>query len=264
MKLIDVNAFVGGYPFRRVPHTGPSDLLAGMDRAGIDLAWVSHLPGIFWRDPTEGNAFLFDLAGRESRFAAVPAVHPGLAHWEEAVDQACDAGCPAVRCDPAFHALDPGGVAMRTLARACGERGIPLMLAIRLEDARQRHPNDVAAELNGAALRSLVRSHPAVRLIVTHADRGMMGEVHFGSTGEEACRISWDICWLWGPPEGHLEEAVKGMGAERFLFGTGQPLRIPESSVAKLELTDLDSESLTAIGSGNAESLHLPRQGHRS
>lgn len=255
MNLIDINAFVGGYPFRRVPHTAPSDLLAGMDRTGIARAWVSHLPGIFWRDPTEGNEFLIDLASGEPRFEAVPAVHPGLAHWEESLRRACDAGCPAVRCDPAFHGLDPAGPAMQTLVRACGERGIALMMAVRLEDIRQRHPGDVAAELSGAAIRSLVRSHPDVRLLVTHADRSMMEEVHFGSTVEEACRVSWDICWLWGPPEGHLETVVKAMGADRFVFGTGQPLRIPESAVSKLELADLDSGTLAAIGSGNAETL---------
>ena len=57
---IDVNAFVGAYPFRRVPGTSPEALLAAMDRTAIDEAWVTHLPGVFWRDPTEGNAWLLD------------------------------------------------------------------------------------------------------------------------------------------------------------------------------------------------------------
>ena len=46
---IDVNAFVGSYPYRRVPGTSPEGVLGAMDRLGIDEAWVTHLPGLFWR-----------------------------------------------------------------------------------------------------------------------------------------------------------------------------------------------------------------------
>ena len=42
------------------------------------------------------------------------------------------------------------------------------------------------------------------------------------------------------------------MGAARFLFGTGQPLRIPENAVAKLDLLDLSVEDRGAIEAGNA------------
>src|SRR5437660_341617 len=111
--------------------------------------------------------------------------------------------------------------------------------AVRLEDARQRHPNDRAAEVPAAAVRALVRCHADVRLVVTHADRAFVEEVHFGSTPEEAARIWWDICWMWGPPEDHLATLLQTIGVERFVFGTGQPLRIPENSVAKLDLLEL-------------------------
>jgi predicted TIM-barrel fold metal-dependent hydrolase len=249
---IDGNAFVGAYPYRRVPGTSPEALLAAVDRVGIDEAWVSHLPGIFWRDPTEGNEWLIEMVSRHRGLRSILAVHPGLAHWEEIVQQAQEAGAPAVRCDPTFYDIDPSGSAMQTLTRACGEVGIPLMLAVRLEDGRQRHPNDGSAELSAAAVRTLVRSAPDVRLIITHADRSFIEEVHFGSTPAEATRIWWDICWIWGPPEDHLQVLLQTIGPERFLFGTGQPLRIPENAVAKLDLVELSGEERQAIEAGNA------------
>jgi predicted TIM-barrel fold metal-dependent hydrolase len=136
---------------------------------------------------------------------------------------------------------------MRVLAAACGTARIPLLLAVRLEDGRQRHPNDRVPELPAAAVRALIRSDPDVRLIVTHADRGFIEEVHFGSTPEEARRIWWDICWIWGPPEDHLQTLLETVGIARFVFGTGQPLRIPESSMAKLDLLDLPPQQRAAI-----------------
>jgi predicted TIM-barrel fold metal-dependent hydrolase len=141
---------------------------------------------------------------------------------------------------------------MRALAGACARAGVALMLAVRLEDGRQRHPNDHAAELPAAAVRALVRSDEGVRLVVTHADRPFIEEVHFGATPDEARRIWWDISWIWGPPEDHLETLLRTIGAARFLFGTGQPLRIPENAVAKLDLLDLDTGDREAIESGNA------------
>ena len=252
---IDCNAFLGAYAWRNVPGTSADALVAALDRTQIDVAWITHLPSLLWRDPTEGNAWLYATARTERRLRPVPIVHPGLAQWEQVLADAANAGAPAVRCDPLFLGLEPAGAEMRVLAGACGAARIPLMLAVRLEDGRQRHPNDHVAELPAAAVRALIRSDADVRLVVTHADRAFVEEVHFGSTPDEARRIWWDICWIWGPPEDHLATVLETIGAERFVFGTGQPLRLPENSIAKLDLLDLSAEQRGAIEAANLNSL---------
>jgi predicted TIM-barrel fold metal-dependent hydrolase len=226
-----------------------------MDRVAVDQAWISHLPSIFWRDPAAGNPWLYETVRRYDRLRPVPAVHPGLDGWEQLIREARAAGAPAVRCDPTYYGLDPSGVEMRALIGACALEGMALLLAVRLEDGRQRHPNDRAAELPPWAIRTLIRSDPAVRLIVTHAERSFVEEVHFGSTPEESARIWWDICWIWGPPEDHLQTLLRTVGVHRFVFGSGQPLRLPEASVAKLDLLDLSAEERRAIESENIQSV---------
>jgi hypothetical protein len=253
--MIDVNAFLGAYPWRKVPGTSPEALIAAMDRTGVATAWVTHLPSLFWRDPTQGNPWLLETARTQPRFRPVPVVHPGLAEWEQVIADAVNAGAPAVRCDPLYLGLEPAGGEMRVLAAACGAARIPLLLAVRLEDGRQRHPNDRVPELPAAAVRSLIRSDADVRLVVTHADRSFIEEVHFGSTPGEAGRIWWDISWVWGPPEDHLATLLDTIGADRFVFGTGQPLRIPENSVAKLDLLDLSPDRRRAIETENARRI---------
>jgi hypothetical protein len=257
---VDVNSFLGAYPYRRVPGTSAEALLAAMDRVAIDEAWATHLPGIFWKDPTEGNPWLYDVTARHQRLRPVPAMHPELVHWETSLKAAANAGAPAVRCDPTFYGIAPAGASMQALAHACGETGLPLLLTVRLEDPRQRHPNDRAEDLPAAAVRTLVRSAPGVRLIVTHAERSFIEEVHFGLTPSEAERVWWDICWIWGPPEDHLQILLQTIGARRLLFGTGQPLRIPENGPAKLDLLDLSPEERAASESGNAANLRHARQ----
>ena len=251
---IDVNVFLGVYPFRRVPGTSPDAVVRALDRVGVDVGWATHLPGLFWRDPGEGNAWLYETARREPKLRPVPAVHPGLPGWERTLADAVAAATPAVRCDPTFYGLDPVGPELRRLAGACGEEGKLLLLGVRLEDGRQRHPNDRAPELRAAAVRALLRAHPGVRLLVTHADRAFVEEVHFGSTRLEAARIWWDICWLWGPPEDQLATLFATVGLERFVFGTGKPLRIPETGLAKLDLLDLTADQRALVEQRNAES----------
>ena len=138
-------------------------MLQAMDRNGIEQAWISNLAAMFWKDPTQGNAIVRECAERRARFRPVYAVHPGLPGWERVLVDAAKAHAPCVRADPTRYGLAPAGSEMTALAARCADSGFALLLAVRLEDGRQRHPGDHAAELDGAALRALVRSDPHVR-----------------------------------------------------------------------------------------------------
>lgn len=248
---IDANAFLGDYPFRRVAGGTPKALLAAMARTGIGEAWVSNLAAVLWKDPTEGNAALYQAAHAHRELRPVPAVHPELANWKDVLSQAVQRRAPCVRADPMQYGIDPVGAEMRSLVANCARMGLTLQMAVRFEDGRQRHPNDRSGELTPAAVRELIRLDPRGRLFITHADREFVEQVHFGSTPAEAERILWDIGWIWGPPEDHLALLLRTIGVPRFAFGTAQPLRIPENSLAKLDLLDLSPEDRAAIEGGN-------------
>jgi hypothetical protein len=256
--IVDVNTFVGSYPFRHVPGTGLAHLSASMARLGIDVAWVSHLPSVFWRDPMEGNDWLLQTTSDMTAVVPVPAIHPGLPGWEAELDRLARLPIPAVRCDPTYYGLDPVGEDVHALIHACAGHDLPLLAAVRLEDGRQRHPHDVARELTAAAVRSWLRTEDGLRLVVTHADRAFVEEVHFGSTPSEASRVWWDVSWVWGPPEDHLQMLLATIGIDRFVFGTGQPLRLPETAMAKLDLLDLSVEDRDQLTAGNVQA-HLSR-----
>jgi predicted TIM-barrel fold metal-dependent hydrolase len=261
---IDVATFVGGYPFRHLADPSPTGLLRQMDRTGIATAWVGHLPSVWQRDPADANAELAALLRPHGkRLRGVPTIHPALPRWEEDVRMAQEAGAPAVRAYPTVQGLDPAGSEMRSLIAAAAAAGLPLILTVRFEDVRQRHPLDVAPDLPAAAIRTLARLDPRSRLLVTHADRALLEQVHFGLTPDEAKRVLWDISWIWGPPEDHLRLLLTTVGLERFTFGTGMPLRIPDGAVAKLDLLDLPPDARGRITSGNLERWVPPSPGER-
>ena len=113
---IDVNAFLGSYPYRRVPGTSPDALLAAMDRTGIDRAWVSHLPGIFWRDPAAGNAWLYEVGTRAGSAPAGARGAPGDGRLGECRSRSrgCRSAGGALRSDVLRHrAGEPGDARAR-------------------------------------------------------------------------------------------------------------------------------------------------------
>jgi hypothetical protein len=251
----DINTFVGEYPYRDVGPTGIGDLWAALQVIGVTEAWVSHLPSVFRHDPASGNDALLAACANVPGTRAVVAVHPGMPAWERVLDRAVAAGAVCVRCDPMQYGLDPLGPGMHALVAACAERALPLMMAVRFEDSRQRHPNDGAGDLQPWMVRGLIRSCAAARLVITHADREFVEQVHFGSTPAEAERILWDICWIWGPPEDHLALLLDTVGVRRFAFGSGAPLRIADTSAVKLELLECDAGDRALIDHANARAF---------
>ena len=255
--MIDVNAFLGAYPWRRVPGTSPEALLAAMDRVGIAEAWVSHLPGLFWKDPAAGNPWLYEVAGPG---AAIPrggdgasgaaGVGAGPRSRRRLAGRRGRAG------GPGLLGLGPGGPEMLALVRAAG--------ASRACRCWPRCGWRMAAGATRSMWRpnwrpgrcaSWLRAGGGARVIITHADRGFIEEVHYGSTPAESARVWWDVSWVWGPPEDHLARLLATIGPGRFLFGSGQPLRLAETPGARLDLLPLSPADRAAITHDNAAEL---------
>lgn len=250
--MIDVNALIGPYPFRFVPHPDPEVLERVIERERLKGAWVGHLPSAFYRDPSAGNAQLYTALtpfGRTLR--PVPAIRPDWPDWQSALQVARQADAPAVRVYPQHWQLGPGDTRLADLALACASAKIAVLLTVRFEDLRQRHALDVAGDLQPSVVRALARAGD-VRLIVTAAGREFIEEVHWGLTPVEQRRVVWDFSWVWGPPEDHLAKLFRTMGGERFTFGTQWPLRLTQNPRANLDLLPAD---LADVALANPEQL---------
>ena len=234
--MIDVNALIGTYPFRFVPHPDPEVLERVLDREQLAGAWVGHLPSAFYRDPLAGNAVLYTALQQHRKLRPVPTIRPDWPDWERSLKIAHDAGAPAVRAYPQLWQLGPDDARMKELALACGSARLALLLTVRFEDLRQRHPLDVTGDLQAAAVRALARAGDGIRLVVTAASREFIEEVHWGLTPDEQRRVVWDFSWVWGPPEDHLAKLFRTVGSGRFVFGTQWPLRLTQNPRANLDL----------------------------
>lgn len=250
---LDVNTFIGGYPFRHLPHPDPEILVRVLAREGIARAWVGHLPSAFHRDPGAGNAELLTrLAPHADVLLPAPIVRPDWPGWQRALRLLVDAGAAAIRAYPQLWGFAPGDERLTRLATECAEAGLPLVLTVRFEDVRQRHALDVAGDLTAAHVRELVRAvartcqpsgvarSPVARVVVTAAGREFVEEVHWGLTPAERDMVCFDFSWIWGPPSDELATLFRTIGSERFVYGTMWPLRLTQGARANLALLPAD------------------------
>lgn len=233
---VDVHSYIGPYPFRHVPHPDPDVLVRVIERERIGAAWVGHLPTAFHRDPSHGNAQLYRaLAPYRERLHPAPVVRPDWPRWADELQHARDEGAPAVRAYPSQWGYGDDESPLLDLAHGCAEEGLVLLLTTRFEDLRQRSRLDVAGDLRAASVRAVARASRAAVLVVA-AGRDFIEEVHWGLTPAEQRRVWWDISWIWGPPEDHLAHLLRTIGGERFVFGTGWPLRLTQTPSANIAL----------------------------
>lgn len=233
----DVSALIGPYPFRHLPHPDAATLVRVIEREGIDKAWVGYLPGAFHRDPGPGNEQLFrELESFSDRLLPAPAVRPDWPGWQRELSRAVDRGAAAIRAWPMQWSLGAGSHPQVELALACAEVSLPLVLTVRFEDGRQRHPMDVSGDLTAAHVRELARAGTGSRIVVSGAGRAMIEEVHWGLTPAERAFTWFDTSWIWGPPEDDFAHLLRTIGAARFVYGTGWPMRLAQVTRANLAL----------------------------
>jgi hypothetical protein len=145
-----------------------------------------------------------------------------------------------VRAYPSHWGYGPEHPALLELGRASAKAALPLILTVRFEDGRQRHALDVAGDLSAAAVRGIARAGTQARIVVVAAGRAMIEEIHWGLTPFERELIWYDTSWIWGPPEDDFAHLLRTVGANRFVYGTGWPMRLAQLTRANLALLPPD------------------------
>ena len=235
--MIDVNCFIGAYPFRELPHPDPDVLVRVLAREGLDGAWVGHLPTAFHRDVTAGNEALFAaLEPHRAVLEPVPAIRPDWPHWELALANAHAQGARAIRAYPVQWGMGAHDARLaRARARVRRDRTSARAHHALRGSAPARRARRVGRPERRAHSRDRARGSRRPRRRHERRSRAHRG-VALGAHAERARALWWDISWIWGPPEDDLAHLLRTVGADRFLFGSAWPLRLVQSPIANLDL----------------------------
>ena len=258
--LVDLNCYLGEWPFRRYPCTTIERLLARMDTLRIERAAVSRLENVFLKDCLVGNRELAALiAPHADRFVPFYTVNPAFPGWEDDLTL-CQAelglapGAGGIQLHPNYHAYDLAGSAAAALLGRAQDIGLPVRVAAALEDPRTQHWLVQVPPVGNASLVSAIAAFPALRWIIAGLSTNPIQSLWHELAAHRPPEIVFDLALAQGP----LEECallVKSVGANRLVFGTNLPLTIAESPLLALQYADLPDTVKAQLCRDNARRL---------
>lgn len=246
MTMIDVNAFLGPWPFLPAPARDGRALARHLAAEGITRALVSHLGAVFLQDPMPANHALWDTARGVRSLVPVPILNPSMAAWSDHLAECQAAGAlHAVRILPNYH-----GYSLRDrrlldfIARLEAEK-IPLILQARLEDERNRYFGLTVKGVPARDIGVLLQRFPRTHVLCAGLYRGEIEKLaaQCPNFSAEFSFAEWITT---------VEALRATLTARRILVGSGTPLLSTRAQTAKLRHARLSAREREAIASGNA------------
>ena len=234
MALIDINTWIGHWPFRQLRHNSAQALVRRMDQRAIDRAVVAQIHGVFYKNVHMSNEELARETRRyRDRLIPFGTLNPLFPGWEEDLRRCAeDLELCGLRLYPQYHGYDLTDAASLELIDAAAELGWSLQVPMRIVDRRQRHPWDLARDLTQADLVPALKARPRVNWMFLNA-LGLDGK---GLPRQS--RFLVEISRMASVLQRDIQEMIETAGVEHLAFGTGMAFKVPEPALLKLEVLD--------------------------
>lgn len=250
--IVDSNAYLGHWAFRRLRYNTGEGLLALMDRVGIGRACVSSASAIMYRNSHAGNEELLEqIDEHRDRLIPFAVLSPAYAAWERDLRWCQETlGAKGLRLYPPYHNYGLDDDCCHELVDAATELGMIVSIPMTAHDLRQRHwlvdvpavaANDIAA---------LVAAHPDAKFVILQG--GGFGGSELVQKADQLPPNYWFDMSVQDSFYGKdLQRMKDSLGAERMVFGTGICFRYPEPAFVRMEGLQATEEEKQGIFSGN-------------
>jgi uncharacterized protein len=264
--LIDMNAYVGHWPFQQLQYNTCEKLLKRMNQFGVDVSVISNLNGIFYKNTQSANEELYDEIRSNRRFRDhfIPfaVINPIYAGWQQDLDTCLtQMGMKGVRLYPKYHDYEITDPACIELVKRARDKGVPVALNLRMIDSRQRSWMDIdyvvgtpKPEWNLKNILPLIRQVPDARYIILNLANAAR------LTEEETNLVKrTDLVFdTSGRALTDMAAELDKYGPSKFAFGTHAPILdyiTGQLRVESLRDDEADAKTKELIRSGNAKRL---------
>ncbi len=248
--LIDVNTYAGHWPFRMLKNNTVQAVCDNAEKNGITHVVIASLNAIFYKDPFDGNRELMEeIKNCKTNVKILPlaVVNPTYTGWEKYARKAIleDGFCGFEIC-PAYHQYPivphwegyyrryPAAEVMK-LAQ---ELNVPVRIATCFENNRQRHLMDIADDVKGDDIYTLLSEYPGTSVIITGSMVSNLGEKMREYTRTHD-NVFFDISKIEGHATPVAKNAVAFAGVEHLCFGTLSPFHYVQPDLIKLEYLEV-------------------------
>ncbi len=237
--ILDVNAYLGHFAFRRLRHNNAAGLLALMDRSRIDRAVVSSASSIAYRNPQAGNEeTAAEIHGHSDRLIGFAVLSPAYAGWRDDLKMCQEQfGMRGVRLYPRWHNYRLTDAGCRELVNAATERGMAISIPLRVEDRRQGSWLVDIPEVNQEEIAALVKACPNARFLLDNGSGYVSSPLGRKNNGLPANYVI-DIALLSVELANEAGRLIENLGEDRLVFGSGIPFHYAGPAFTKLEILE--------------------------
>jgi predicted TIM-barrel fold metal-dependent hydrolase len=247
MAIIDFSAYFGLWPYWKIKNTTQAEMIALLDRIGIDQAVVASTRSIYF-EVRQGNEDVAQFAsqsnGRVHAFAVINPVDEKNAC--NILKSAHQAGMRGFRLFPQQHRyhLDDDPCLNEVLALG-QDLGMTVVIPIRVI-LHWGLPQLDVREINTVA-----QNFPRLNVIIGGVNYGEFRDAlavmrRYENVGFETSCMQM---------VNGIETLVNKVGAERVYMGTGLPLMYPFPGIYKIQKAQISDRERELILGGNAERI---------
>ena len=253
MRYIDTHAHLGPW-FEAGSTMTPDELIARQQRAGIERTVVTSSTAIF-TDLVRGNEWTVEQAETRDHLLVWLVLNPlRLEDSLELLERyQTHPKVVGIKIHPSLHRY-PADI--RATYRLF-ERIEPLRLPVLSHGENESYASP-------DRLRRLADAFPNITLVAAHFGAGQPGQTEVAIDQISECRngnMVTDMGTARAIRSGIIEQMVKGIGADKILFGTDMPLYEAMAFPALLAAANISQEDRELIAHGNAERLILAPRG---
>lgn len=250
IMFIDINTYVGHWPFRNLNYNTLEGLDTLAQRYGITHMVVANLHGLFYKDANTANLELLEwLKAYKGKTAFLPMaiVNPLYPMWEKDARDMIAAGFAGFELAPIYHGYKLGlqpkydayfheqvAIPVMELAK---ELDVPVRICASFENIRGRGRMDAFENISGDEYYALLSKFPEVSVLCTSFSPLAAGE-KFSQLIRERDNIffetnSFGECQCYGIPEKILKIADES----QICFGSLAPFAYMEMALINMEYT---------------------------
>ena len=251
--IIDMNAYLGHFAFRRLRHNTATALLNLMDEKRIDKAVVSSASAITYRNTQAGNEELAsEVESHRDRLIPFAVINPFYAGWRDDLKTCHESmGMKGLRLYPGWHNYRLADPACHDLINAATEREMIISIPMRVEDSRDRSWLVDVPDVPLAEVSALVKAFPKARFVLLNGLQYVstpLGRTDGGLPANYLIEISRMDSVL----ANEIGQLITNLGADRVVFGSGMPFNYPDPALLKLEVLEASKDDKERIAWKNA------------
>lgn len=238
--LIDINSYIGHWPFRQLKHNTFETKLQLMKRFGIDVAVISNLNGVFYKNTQSANEELYEELGSnpkfKNRFVPFAVINPIYAGWRDDLKICVEKmGMKGVRLHPLYHRYSLTDANCVELVKRTRDLNLPIAFSLRIVDRRVSSWMDINEEWALKDILPIIKEVPDAKYMFLNVVNNLQNTIQGNGEEKGILEKTNFLIDTSGRAMSDLPHLIKGYGKEKFAYGSNSPILESFTGLLRIE-----------------------------